>query len=226
MMNKYIAFLVFWLYCTLFSTLSLAQTRYVSDQIEATLRTGPSLGHAVQRMLRAGVALEVLEEDPKSGYTRVKTSSGVEGWLLSRYLMAEPDARSQVEKFAKQINTSADLDGSVRAQLNAIKEEYENARKRITVLESTNKRLESELDSIRKTSANVLSIDKENKKLQQKLAVTEESFLNLQTENNELGDRKQRDWFVAGALVLLGGIVLGLILPRFAKRRHSRYDSY
>lgn len=208
-----------------FSTLIQAETRYVSDEIEATLRTGPSLSHAIQRMLKSGAALEILEVNAENGYSRVKTSGGTEGWILSRYLMPEPPARSQVEKIAKQI-TDAAPDGSVRVQLTAIKDQFEKTSKRVALLESENKRLEEQLGSIKKTSANILQIDDENKKLHQKLAATEERLTTLQLENHELGDKSQKDWFIMGALVLSGGILLGLILPLFTRKRRSRYDSF
>ena len=207
-----------------FSALIQAETRYVSDEIEATLRTGPSLSHAIQRMLKSGVALEILEVNAENGYSRVKTSGGTEGWILSRYLMADPPARSQVEKIAKQITDAPD--GSVRVQLTAIKDQFEKTSQRVAFLENENKRLEEQLGSIKKTSANILQIDEENKKLHQKLATTEERLTTLQLENHELGDKSQKDWFITGALVLSGGIVLGLILPLFTRKRRSRYDSF
>lgn len=223
---KHAALLIWFIYCILYSVLVSADTRYVSDQLEVTLRRGPTLSHAVLRMLKSGTAVEVLEVDAETGHTRVKTNGGVEGWILSRYLSAEPTARMQLEKMIKEMGRADNPDHSVLTQLKTIKSDYESANQRIAKLESENKQLEEQLASIRKTSANVLSIDKENKKLYQKLTTTEERLNTLQLENDELGDRKQRDWFVAGALVLVGGVALGLILPLFTRRKQSRYGSY
>lgn len=223
---KHAALLIWFIYCILYSVLVSADTRYVSDQLEVTLRRGPTLSHAVLRMLKSGTAVEVLEVDAETGHTRVKTNGGVEGWILSRYLSTEPTARMQLEKMIKEMGRTDNPDHSVLTQLKTIKSDYESANQRIAKLESENKQLEEQLASIRKTSANVLSIDKENKKLHQKLTTTEERLNTLQLENDELGDRKQRDWFVAGALVLVGGVALGLILPLFTRRKQSRYGSY
>ncbi|MBP6058703.1 MAG: TIGR04211 family SH3 domain-containing protein [Nitrosomonas sp.] len=223
---KHAALLIWFIYCILYSVLVSADTRYVSDQLEVTLRRGPTLSHAVLRMLKSGTAVEVLEVDAETGHTRVKTNGGVEGWILSRYLSAEPTARMQLEKMIKEMGRTDNPDHSVLTQLKTIRSDYEGANQRIAKLESENKQLEEQLASIQKTSANVLSIDKENKKLHQKLTATEERLNTLQLENDELGDRKQRDWFVAGALVLVGGVALGLILPLFTRRKQSRYGSY
>ncbi len=223
---KYIVLIIWFIACSPYSASASAETRYVSDQLEVTVRRGPSLSHAVLRMLKSGAAVEVLENDAETGHTRVKTSNGTEGWILSRYLSTEPDARSQLEKMAKQITNSTVPEGSVRVQLNTIKDEYEGTKKRLLTLEGENKRLEEQLDSIKKASANVIAIDKENKKLQEKITATEERFNTLQQKNSELEDHRQKDWFFAGALVLFGGIALGLILPLLARKKRSRYDSF
>lgn len=77
-----------------------AEKSYASDQVEVLMRTGPSQQHAIVRMLKSGVALEVLERDQNKGYSRVRTTGGTEGWVLSRYLMAEPAARELLEKLS------------------------------------------------------------------------------------------------------------------------------
>lgn len=223
---KHITLLVLLIYCALYPILVAAETRYVSDQLEVTLRRGPTLSHAVLRMLKSGTALEVLENDAESGHTRVKTQGGVEGWVLSRYLSVEPTARMQLEKMIKEFNHVDNADSSVLAQLKTIKSEYESAHRRVAQLESENKQLEEQLASIKHTAANVLSIDKENKKFRQKLATSEEHLNSLQVENSELHNSKNRDWFFAGAAVLVGGLLLGLILPRLAQRKTSRYGSF
>ena len=223
---KHVALLIGFISCALYSMLVTAETGYVSDQLEVTLRKGPSLSHAIVRMLKSGTAVEILEIDAETGHTRVKTNGGTEGWILSRYLIAEPTARMQLEKIFKEMGPTDNPDHSVLAQLKTIKSEYENAHQRIAKLESENNRLEDQLASIMKTSANVLLIDEENNKLHQKLAMAEERLNALQLENIELGDHRQKDWFITGALVLAGGLLLGLILPLFTRKKRSRYDSF
>ena len=66
-----------------------AETRYVSDRLEVTMRSGKSTGYGIVRMLRSGTAVEILERDKKSGYSHVRTKSGKKGWVLSRFLNPE-----------------------------------------------------------------------------------------------------------------------------------------
>ncbi len=227
-MKKYcfIALLI-WLTCSLFTASHVyAETRYVTDQFEITLRTGPSSSHAIQRMVKSGAALQVLETDAENGYSRVQTTGDIEGWVLSRYLMSEPAARTQLERLTKQLTNTNAKGSSLRAQFNTIKSEYDNANKRITTLEGEKKQLQDQLAEIKRTAADVLTIDMQNKELSQQLSVTQKKFNELQQENNELGSSKDRDWFVTGALVLFGGLLLGLIIPKISFQKRSRYGSF
>ena len=53
-----------------------AETRYITDQLEVTMRSGQSTRNAIVRMLRSGAAVEVLETDAEAGYTKVRVSGG------------------------------------------------------------------------------------------------------------------------------------------------------
>ena len=70
-------------------------TRYVSDELEITMRSGQGVKFGIRKMLTSGAKLEVLETDP-AGYSKVRTEQGVDGWVLSRYLSNTPSARDRI----------------------------------------------------------------------------------------------------------------------------------
>lgn len=201
-----------------------AETVWVSDQFEITLRSGPSTSNAIDRMLNSGTQLEVLERDAESGYARVRTNAGTEGWVLIRYLMNEASAREQLATLTGQL-TSANSEGnSLESQLVAIKSEHDSATRSIATLEGQKQRLEQELNEIKRTAANVLAINNQNKDLREQLAAAEIQAATLEQQNRELSGQSTRYWFMAGALVLIFGMILGLWLPRVRWKRGSRYD--
>jgi len=203
-----------------------AETRYVTDTFEITLRSGPSGSHTIQRMIKSGTTLEVLERDPDNGYSKVRTTGGTEGWVLSRYLMGEPAARVQLESLSSELTNTTTKGNNIRSQVDAIKHQLDNAAKRVETLERENKKLGNELTEIKQVSANSLAIDSQNKELRQRLTKAESQKNTLLQENYVLSTRKERDWFVAGALVLFAGMVVGLMLTRIRWRKRSRYDSF
>ncbi len=205
---------------------AFGQSAWVSDQFEVMLRTGPSTSNAIQLMVDSGTELQILGEDADAGYTQVRTGGGTEGWVLTRYLMNEPSAREQLITLSQQLTDATSDSSGLGSQLSAIRGEYEQATRQIRQLEQENGRLQSELDSITEKAANTLAIDRQNQDLQQQLTASEIKVSTLEQENETLGSKTTRNWFLAGAFVLFVGIILGLILPRMKFQKRSRYDSF
>jgi len=177
-------------------------------------------------MVDSGLRLEVLERDADTGYSRVRTAGGTEGWVLSRYLMREPSAREQLQKLTSQLTSANTRGTSLDAQMKAVKGEYDTANKQIKTLEREKAAVEKELAGIKRTAANVLAIDKQNKTLMDDLAAAQIRGDTLEQENRQLTGQATRYWFMTGALVLLVGVVLGIWLPRVRWQRRSRYDRF
>lgn len=202
-----------------------AETRYVSDELEIVMRSGTSTQHRILRMVPSGTHLAVLEEDKASGYSRVRTPSGAEGWVLSRYLMTTPPAR---EKLAATEQKLAELEIKSRqrmAKLSDRDKEFLTITDDLAKTKDENLKLAKQLSDIQRTAASAMAIDAENKDLKNRLMQTEREQESLRQENQALHDRTARDWFMVGAGVVIVGIILGLILPRIRIRKRSSWDS-
>jgi SH3 domain protein len=125
-----------------------------------------------------------------------------------------------------QLTNEASRGSSLDVQLGAIRGEYDDAQNQIATLERDKSALESELAEIKRTAANVLAINNQNKDLREQLAAEEIRVAALEQENRELSSQTTRYWFLSGALVLVVGMVLGLWLPRIRWQRRSRYDRF
>lgn len=208
------------------ASLAVAAPAWVTDQFEITLRSGPSTNNAIQLMINSGLRLEVLERDAASGYSRVRTPGGTEGWVLSRYLMSEPSAREQLETLSEQLTSATSRGSSLDGQMQAIKAQYDSANQQIATLEREKANLEEELSEIKRTAANVLAINNQNQSLMDQLSAAQIRADTLEQENRRLNSQTTRYWFMAGALVLLIGVLLGIWLPRVRWQRRSRYDRF
>lgn len=199
-------------------------TRYITDQLEVTLRTGQSTQHAIKRMLTSGTPVEVVSSDKDSGYSRIRTRDGVEGWVLTRYLMSEAAPRERVTQLESRLTALSQENRQLKQDIAALTAERDTVTKTHAQQDEDNRRLTQELAQIRRASADVLGIDAENQQLKGRVASLERELLTLQEENAALGDRTQRDWFMVGAGVVVLGILLGLILPKIRWRRKPRWD--
>ena len=202
-----------------------AETRYVSDELEIAMRSGTSTQHRILRMVPSGTALQVLQHDEASGYSRVRTPSGAEGWVLTRYLMNTPAARERLAATEKKM---AELELQTRermAKLSDRDREFLNVSQELGQVKDENLKLSKQLADIQRTASSALAIDAENKDLKSRLMQMEREQETLRQENQALRDRTARDWFMIGAGGVVLGIILGLILPRIRVRKRSSWDS-
>jgi SH3 domain protein len=198
------------------SQFSFADETYIRDTLYVPLRGGESSEHRIiHRGIKSGTPLERLETNAQTGYTRVRTSKGLEGWLLTQYLVDEPIARTQLNsvKFALQ-----SLDTKHQQTLLSLKE----AKEAREVLTDQNALLAEDLATITKLSANVLVIDDQNKRLSEERDVLLQKVKDLNEQTDALSDDRAQRWFIRGAAVILIGLLFGFWLSR--RIYHKRYS--
>ena len=115
--------------------------------------------------------------------------------------------------------TTAALEASVAA----LTDDLAVATRRLGEAETATSSLTADLADIREASENVLSVRDQNESLRRRLNERDEEAELLAIENGQLRSRSTRDWFVAGAGVLLAGILFGLIVPRLHRRRRAEW---
>ena len=210
----------------LLTTNVLAETRYISDRLEITMRSGKGTGYGITRMLRSGTPVEVLDVDKSSGYTRVRTQSGKEGWVLSRFLMQGPAASDLLARAEKNL-AELELDNSKMAvTIGNLRKEKNTLEKKLATLDREASSVSQELAEIKRTASSAIAIGSENKNLKGRVVSLERQLETLQQENERLKDRTARDWFMVGAAVVILGIIVGLIIPRIRFRKKSAWDTF
>jgi SH3 domain protein len=203
-----------------------AEKIYVTDQLEVQLRTGQSLQHKIVKMVPAGSPVNLLQGETPQGYSLVALETGERGWILSRYLTTTPPARIQAEDSIRKAEVLEAENRNLKTQIAGLTAGKDAADKSNQDLTSETERLNSEIISIRQASANALQIQAERDQLQQKVINLERELETTRREMQALDDSNKQDWFLIGAGVLLGGIALGVILPRLSWRKRGSWDSF
>ena len=208
----------------LFAVLAQAETvRYVSDALEVPLRRGASTRHKIIRMLPSGTAVEILQIDKANGYSLVRTQEGPQGWILSRYLMDTPSAHERLIEAQQTLEPLKIENAKLKEQLNTLGTQESNTTVNYQQLQEKNQLLSQELAQIRKTAANAITIDEQNKDLQEQVVGLERELQLLQQENQSLADNSDKNWFLVGSGVLLFGMILGLVIPRLRFQKRNRW---
>jgi len=199
-----------------------AETQYVSDHLVITVRTGQGAQFQIIKTLESGEHVKVLEVTD-TGYTRIETTDGTEGWVRTQYLAEEPVASEKLVKAEARLLKTRIALKALRAKYATLSKDHKVLSQTQTTLSTDKKQLDSELARLNEVAKKPILLDKQNRELQQKTVTLEKDLQRLNQENYSLKDRSQREWFIVGALVLFGGMVLGFIIPKLRSRKRSSW---
>jgi SH3 domain protein len=204
------------------STLAVAETVYIRDDLYVPLRGGQTSEHRIlHKGLRSGTPLERLEENPETGYTQVRLEGGMEGWLQTQYLVDQPIARDLLEKATLRLAKVEQDDQENKTRLIALEAERAMLFTHDQNLNDENQALQSELQRINDLAANVLNIEDKNQLLQMEQTELKEQIEALLLESDALKDDSSRAWFLRGAGTILIGLLFGFIVARRIYHRQA-----
>lgn len=206
-----------------FSLSALAEeSSYVTNTKEVHLRAGQGTEYKILRLLPSGTPLTLIEHDLKSGYSKVRLRDGTIGWVLTRHISDERSCRIQLQTLSDKLQQLSGENARLTQELQALKNHQTALSTEKNTLTERAAQLTAELNHIRSVSSNALAIESERNQLRERLIELERQLNQLKLENQTLNQEQSQRWFLIGAGVLGGGILVGLILPRLAwRRRHS-----
>ena len=208
----------------LWATFASAQdVRYISDTQYIPLRSGPGNEFRItHRGIPSGTRLTVARTAQDGVFAEITTAKGTTGWIRTQYLMSQLPAQIKLgaaEKKAADLQTRY---SALREEASALKSE------RVEVLnqfQSTDGELQSvtqELAELKKISTKAVQLDTDNRRLSIDSETLKSDLEILRTENLRLTDKLQSEAFINGALAVLLGVIITLVVPRlWPKRRRN-----
>jgi SH3 domain protein len=193
-----------------------AAPRYVTDELRISVRTGQGTQYRIVEVIDSGTQVETLADE--GDWVRVRTPEGNTGWVLGQYLTETPIAADRLER------ARADLEAAT-TRVADLEQALADARGRIEALRERNASLEDELQAAREKLSRAeegLRLEEENQRLAQEVTRLEQQVSELRTRAARLADQRRREWFLAGAGVLLGGVLFGILVTRIPWRRGRR----
>lgn len=202
-------------------TAAAGAASYVSDQLSINMRRGPGNNYGISELVDSGTRLTVVSKN--NGWTKVRTPGGETGFVLSRFLTDKPAARDRLKKLQDRVGELETTNEELENELAKALDGSEKLGKAKRELAAENEELKTELADIKEASSNAVKLRDENQRFREKILSMESEMERLRHENKALQSR--RDGMKVGALILAGGIVLGLILPLFRRRKRNSWDS-
>ena len=200
---------------------SVAETVYVSEDFEITMRTGPGTDRKIISLVKSGRALEVLEKGEE--WSMVRTLNGREGYVLNRYLTADQPCAMVLERVKQDYDVLA-------AKFEGLKESFDalEADKKVTDADlSKNLKDRDQLriayENLKKESADFLKLKTRHQQMTADLEAEKTLSAKLEEENMQMKRSRIIQWVLTGGGIMLVGFFIGLFSSSRRKSRSSLY---
>jgi len=192
-----------------------AATRYVTDLMEITVRSGPGLKYRVTKTIESGQAVEVLETGDE--WTRIALADGSIGWAVSRYLVEEQPESLEAKSLKERIEPMETEIQTLKAENDRLitmnQEMADELEKRRQGLEE----VQSAYDALKADSGEFLNLKAQFQAATADLNRDRQRIDELQTRLSKANLSAAVKWFLAGA----GVLILGMILGSRSKRKRA-----
>jgi SH3 domain protein len=219
-MQKFLL-VVFILCCV--SSIAAAKTGYVSDEMVVTIRSGQGNHTPIIKTIKSGERIEVLEETT-TGYSRIKSADGTEGWVRTQFLSDEPAAAQKLAKLQEKFTQLDSSNQTLKKDNKDLRADKTKLEESVAKLQADLANAQKDLSHLGKVASNPIQLDKENKELHEKFTAVNNELEMLRNEHQVVKDRSRQNWFIAGAGVIILGMAIGLLLPKLRFKRKDRWD--
>lgn len=204
---------------------SWATKAYVTDSFEVTLRTGASIENKIIAMLPSGQPVEVLDSHDDWSYVRLlgRGQGNKEGWMLSRYLVTRLPWEMQAGLLKDENARLKEKLPGVEEKLSEALRHEQNLAMSLQDKAKALHKLQNDYESLKRGAAEYLKLEAAYKETRSTLETTQKEAQRLAEENERLRSSQRNKWFAIGALVLLCGLLIGLVIGRQQKKTRSSY---
>jgi SH3 domain protein len=198
--------------------------RYITDRLYVPLRSGKSQNHRIlHKGLPSGTEVSVIESDAEAGYSLIRTRRGLEGWIITRYLVQEPVAEIKLAEVSQKLETLENDNRNLKRAFTNAAGSSKEASQVVTELESENSRLAKQLEEITRISANAIKLDRDYQVLSEAKQMLKDKVDVLETENSRLRDNHENEAFLNGSFAVILGIFAAIVIPRLRPRKRSEW---
>ena len=209
----WIAFLAF----LLIPTTGIAETVYVTENYEITMRTGPATDRKIISLVKSGQALTIL--DKGKDWSKVRAQNGREGWVLNRYITTKEPCAMVLDRVRQDYDVLSTEFTDLKEQYQALKSQKKASDTDLSQSQKDRQQLSTAYAKLKKESAEFLKLKKRHEQVSADLEMERTRSAKLDEENMQMKRSNVIQWVLTGGGIMLVGFFIGLFS---SSRRKSR----
>lgn len=178
------------------------EKRYVSDELNTWVRSGPSNSHRLVGTVNAGEEVTLLQRNDETKYGQIRDSHDRTVWIPLAQLSSTPSLHTRVPELENKLKTLTD---------------------KLTNIDTTwNQRTAEMQQKVAQSDHIINTLKEENQQLSNQLIVAQKK---VSAANVQLDDKQRAiilQWFIYGGGVAGFGLLVGLLLPHMLPKRKKK----
>ncbi|MEL7046572.1 MAG: TIGR04211 family SH3 domain-containing protein [Pseudomonadota bacterium] len=195
------------------------EQRYVSDEVFIALHAGPGSNYRWLGRLIPGTQLTEKRLSTDGNWAEVETERGTVGWVQAEYLASEPPAQVRLPSVVRQLEDAEREAADMRGALSNSESARTALETELATTESNLQEVTEELARLRQVSGSAIETAENNRRLVEEVAGMRTRIDTLEADNLRLQERVSNSAFLDGALAVLLGVMIALVVPRLWPRR-------
>ena len=191
------------------------------------IRSSAEAGEILQLMPN-GSPVDVLER--KEAHARIKTNTGIEGWVrvadLSDSDISTAGLSAQIDALQQEAAQREVATNRLREDLRSKQQQTLAVESELAEVRASYKRAQEDYAQLEQDAKDAVSLRNQIEELQGRVLGREREIQTLQQEIELIEDRSGRDWFLIGALVVLIGVGVGLLIGRMSGGRKNSSENW
>ncbi|MDH2998635.1 hypothetical protein A1D22_02400 [Pasteurellaceae bacterium LFhippo2] len=176
---------------------AVANTQYVTENLNTYLRKGPGDQFKISGTVQAGDKVTVI--DRKDRYTLIRDSKNREGWILSNEVTAQASSKELTPQLKQQVQ-------ELTLKLANIDKDWQQR----------TAEMQSRAQQADRQSSDLIE---QNAQLKREVEILKNKNRDLEAIQNAESREIMIQYFIYGGSVLGAGLLLGLLLPLIMPRR-------
>lgn len=196
--------------------------RYVSDKQYIPLRSGAGGEYRIiHRGIPSGTRLTVARTANDGEWAEIRTDRGTTGWIRTQYLMKEVPAQNQLDAATRKAEQLAEQNAQLSEELETLNAQRSQLSEQLSNSDSQLGNISDELAQLKQLSGKAVQLDTDNRRLVLETETLRSQVETLEAENQRLQDKLKSEDFINGALAVLLGVIITLVVPRVWPRRRK-----
>lgn len=199
--------------------------RYVSDKQFVPLRSGAGNEfRIVHRGIPSGTRMTVARTSDDGDWSEITTDRGTSGWIRTQYLMSEVPAAQKVSSATARATEAVEKSTALASEVEVLQAERTELLDQINNTGSNLDTVSDELAQLKQISGKSVQLDIDNRRLAEESENLRSDVEMLKAENLRLQDKVRSEDYLDGALAVLLGVIITLVVPRLAPKRRRNSE--